>query len=147
MKKHILPFCLLVGFAQASLALDASPAVRVTPLLKTQESWDGQPIRYPQGKPEVVMLHIEIAPGGQTGWHEHDVPSFAHVLEGELEVTQADGRKRRLGPGDSLAEVVGVIHNGRVLGERAVKLVVVYTSAEGYPLSRPHPEFVPPAGR
>lgn len=147
MKTHILPFCLLLGLSQAALALDTSAAVRVKPLLKTQESWDGQPIRYPEGKPEVVMLHIEIAPGGQTGWHAHDVPSFAYVLEGELEVTQADGRSRRLGPGDSLAEVVGVIHNGRVLSEQAVKLVVVYTSAVGSSLSRPHPEFQPPVQR
>ena len=51
-------------------ALEAA-GVKVTPLAKETTSWDGRPIVYPQGKPEITALLIEVAPGAQTGWHHH----------------------------------------------------------------------------
>ena len=52
------------------------------PLLKTQTSWDGTAIEYPKGKAEITGMIVEIAPGGETGWHLHPVPSFGMLLEG-----------------------------------------------------------------
>src|SRR5512145_1049541 len=86
-------------------ALDATSAVTVTPLLKTTSTWDGQPIVYPEGQGEVTAFIIELAANGETGWHEHPVPSFAYIMEGELEVTRRDGSVKRLKPGEALAEV------------------------------------------
>lgn len=139
--------CLLMAGALAlpALALDASSTVKVTPLMRTTSSWDGKALAYPAGQAVATMLIVEIAPGGETGWHEHGVPSFAYLLQGELEVRLADGRTNRLKAGDPLAEVFGVLHNGRVIGEQPVRILVFYTGAEGIPLTTAHPEFTPPA--
>ena len=112
-------------------ALDASEAVKVVPLLKTTTTWDGQPIVWPQGRAEVTAMQVEVAPGAQTGWHSHSVPSFAVMLEGMLEVRLKDGRTKRLRSGDVLAEVVNTLHNGRNVGTVPVKLVVFYAGIEG----------------
>jgi quercetin dioxygenase-like cupin family protein len=108
-------------------ALDSTAAVKATTVLKAQNSWDGKPLAYPQGQAQVTGLLIEIAPGGETGWHLHTVPSFAMVTEGELEVHLKDGSVNRLKAGDMLAEVVNTLHNGRNVGKGPVKLVVFYT--------------------
>jgi quercetin dioxygenase-like cupin family protein len=59
---------------------------------------------------------IEIAPGAETGWHSHSIPSFAFILEGELEVRLKNGSVNRLKAGEALAEVVNTLHNGRNVG-------------------------------
>ncbi len=38
-------------------------------VLKTSQSWDGALLNYPQGQAEITGVRIEIAPGGETGWH------------------------------------------------------------------------------
>jgi len=124
-------------------ALDNSSAVKVTPLAKTSASWDGKPTVYPAGAAEVTSLIVELAAGGQTGWHEHPVPSFAYVMEGALEVTREGGATKVLHAGDMLTEVVGTLHNGRALDGKPVKLLVLYTGAAGQKLTIAHPEFVP----
>jgi quercetin dioxygenase-like cupin family protein len=116
-------------------ALDNHGAVTVQPLLQTTSSWDGTPLRWPQGDAELTGLIVIIAPGGETGWHSHPVPSFGLLLEGELEVTLRDGRTKRIRAGEALAEVVGVAHNGRVVGDVPARLVVFYAGAKGVPLT------------
>jgi 4-carboxymuconolactone decarboxylase len=125
----------LLLLSTSALALEPSSGVTVTPLAKETASWDGNPIRYPDGEAEMTALLVEVAPGGQTGWHCHPVPSFAYVLEGSLEVTLDDGRVKHLEAGDVLAEVVGRLHDGRNTGSVAAKLVVFYAGAAGMPLS------------
>jgi quercetin dioxygenase-like cupin family protein len=115
-------------------ALEAT-GVKVTPLAKETASWDGKPIVYPQGKPEMTALLIEIAPGAQTGWHHHVVPNFAYMLEGTLELTLDDGRVKLLKAGEELPEVVNRPHNGRNVGRSPAKLIVFYAGAVGTPLS------------
>ena len=78
---------------------------------------------------------IEIAPGGETGWHLHPVPSFGMVLEGEIEVQLKNGAIKRLKSGEALAEVVDVSHNGRNVGPVPAKLVVFYVGSVGQQLS------------
>ena len=120
-------------------AIEQTKAVKVSTVLKTQTSWDGQPLQYPAGDAEVTGMLIEIAPGGETGWHLHPVPSFGMVVQGELEVSLKDGRKKRLKAGDALAEVVNTAHNGRNVGTEAVKLVVFYAGSKGLSLSQKIP--------
>ena len=116
-------------------SLEQSASVNVTTVLKSETSWDGKPIEYPSGKAEVTGMVVEIAPGGETGWHLHPVPSFGMVLEGEMEVQLKSGAVRRLKAGDALAEVVNTLHNGRNVGTVPVKLVVFYAGAVGQKLS------------
>ena len=58
--------CLL--FSPALSAIETSTAVKVTPVLKTSQSWDGALLNYPQGQAEFTGVRIEIAPGVETGW-------------------------------------------------------------------------------
>ncbi len=143
MKHLLLATALFFSAVQSASALDNTASVKVTPLLKTSTSWDGKPIVYPQGQANVTALIVEIAAGGQTGWHEHAVPSFAYVLEGTLEVTRASGETKLLHAGDMLAEVVNTLHNGRAMEGKSVKLLVLYTGAADKKLTIAHPEFTP----
>jgi quercetin dioxygenase-like cupin family protein len=126
-----------------AFATDENPDLKVTPLLKTTTSWDGKPIVYPKGQSEVTTLIVEIAPEGETGWHEHPVPSFGYIMEGELELKLATGQVKILHSGDVLPESVGVLHNGRNIGEEPVKILVFYMGEVGSKLSVAHPEFAP----
>lgn len=123
------------SISNLALAIDASDNIKVTPLLKTQESWDGKPIVYPTGKAEVTIIKIEVAPGGQTGWHLHPVSSFGVVLEGELKVELESGEVLFLKAGNAAAEVVNVLHNGKNTGTVPAKLVVFYTGDTDHPLT------------
>ena len=116
-------------------AIDENPAVKVTQLLKTTSGWDGKQIIYPEGQAEMTALLIEIAPGESTGWHEHPVPSFAFVLDGTLEITLADGRLKRMQPGEALSEVTDTMHMGRALSKTPVKIVVFYAGSVGKALT------------
>ena len=127
-------FILLLWLPDA-LALEQSSAITVSTVLKTESSWDGKPIEYPTGKAEVTGMVVGIAPGGETGWHLHAVPSFGMVLEGELEVQLKDGTTKQLKSGDAIAEVVNTLHNGRNVGSVPVKLVVFYVGSVGQKLA------------
>ena len=122
---------LLCGLSTTTFAIESGKGTQVTPLLKTTSAWNGKPIVWPQGEAELTALQVEIAPGAETAWHTHSVPSFAVMLEGVLEVRLADGRTKRLKAGDVLAEVVDTKHRGRNLGSTPVKLVVFYTGLKG----------------
>ncbi len=128
-----------LSFPLHAFALDQSVAVKVTELLKATNSWDDKPIVYPDGKAEITGLLVEIAPGAETGWHLHPIPSFGMVLEGTLEVTLKDGRVKALQAGDALAEVVNTTHNGHNIGNVPVKLVVFYAGTFGQNLTIKEP--------
>jgi quercetin dioxygenase-like cupin family protein len=98
-------------------------------VLKTQTSWDGKALEYPKGTAEITGMIVEIAPGGETGWHLHPVPSFGMVLEGELEVTLKNGARKIIKQGEALAEVVNTLHNGRTIGSTPVKILVFYAGS------------------
>lgn len=124
-------------------AIEPSQTVRVTPLLKTTQTWNGAPIEYPEGQAEITGVMIEIAPGGETNWHEHPVPSFGVVLEGTLEVSLTDGRKKLIKAGEAIAEVVATAHNGRNVGTTPLKLIAFYAGAVDKSLTVPRPDAKP----
>ena len=130
-----LMLAVLLNVWSPAYCLDPAPGVRSTLGLRTDSSWDGKQIEYPKGQAEVTGMLIEVDPGQETGWHRHSVPSFAMVIEGELEVTLQDGRKKHLKAGDLLAEVVDVAHTGKNVGSGVVKLVVFYAGAKGVALT------------
>lgn len=136
--KIAIYFCLVVWALvcqRTAFALEASSDVKVAAILQADTSWDGQPISYPEGTPEITGLIIEIAPGGETGWHLHPVSSFGLMLEGELEIQLKNGALKRLKAGEALVEVINTLHNGRNTGSIPVKLVVFYAGAVGQKLT------------
>jgi quercetin dioxygenase-like cupin family protein len=121
--------------AQPAFALDQSASVKVSKLMQATSSWNGAALAYPAGQAEVTALLIEIAPGGETGWHMHPVASFGYILEGELDVSLKDGTVKHMAAGQALAEVVNTLHNGRNVGKGPLKLVVFYAGASGSTLT------------
>jgi len=136
---RLILIVLTLWFPLSAAALD-SDKPKVTQLLKTTTSWDGKQIVYPVGQPEITGLIVEIAPGKETGWHLHPVPSFAYILEGTLEVMLKDGRMKHLEAGDPLVEVFDTPHNGRNVGTTPLKIMVFYAGIVGRKLTFEQPD-------
>lgn len=132
---RLFAIALAVAWTTNAAALEAGQTVSVTPLLKTTTSWNGQPLAWPAGPAELTGLIVEIAPGGETGWHQHPVPSFGVITQGELEVRLKDGSARRFHTGDAIAEVVDTLHNGRNVGSGPLRILVFYAGTVGQPLT------------
>jgi len=137
MNRFLLGFiiCAVAFKSFDSLALYTNKDVTATPLLKTTNSWNGTAIAYPAGTPEVSAMIVEIAVGGETGWHLHTAPSVAIILEGEIVVELKDGKSKHFKKGDALAEVVNTLHNGKNKGTVPAKLAVFYAGASGLGLT------------
>lgn len=120
----------------------ASPSapIQARTLMETLSSWDGKGLQYPAGIPKVTALEIVVAPGADTGWHLHPVPSLAYILEGSLEISLKDGSSRRVSAGQAVAEVVNTVHLGRNPGDRPTRLVVFYLGTTELPLTIAAPQ-------
>lgn len=116
-----------------SLAGCAAPsAVPLTErILDARTDTVGSPVRYPSGAARVRSYILTMVPGQQTGWHRHDVPLYARVLDGELEVDYGGGTVKRYRAEDTFLEAMDRYHNGRVVGARNVRILVVFMGAEG----------------
>ncbi len=103
----------------------------LTPLLEGGTDVLGAPLAYPVGTPNVTAAMVTIPPGGETGWHSHEVPLFAYILEGELTVDYGEKGKKTYGAGDSVLEAVNWPHNGTNTGDVPMKLIAVYMGGGG----------------
>jgi quercetin dioxygenase-like cupin family protein len=132
--------------AAAAFALSLSPAgagesdsalpsgFAVEPVLKSTATADGDPMAYPQsGKPEIVSVIGVIEPGGRTARHQHPVPVYVYLLEGELEV-QTEGKEvRHYRTGEAFLESIGHWHQAFNNGNAPTKILVVFVGEEGKP--------------
>lgn len=110
--------------------------VRVTTLLRSSVNSAGQPIAYPHnGKAEVSILIVEIAPGKQTGWHHHPVPLFGYVLEGQVTVELAGGKRETFHKGEAMAECVNMLHNGVNHGKIPTRLLIFVAGEKSVPFT------------
>jgi len=115
-------------------AADYDAAVKARLITKAELTGNGDKIRYPTfAHPEVSALEVDIAPGGETGWHKHPVPVYAYVLAGRLRVEIEGGRSLTFGAGDAIIEVVDTWHNGRNIGCIPVRLAVFYLGGKEVP--------------
>ena len=104
----------------------------VSALLETSETIVGQPISYPTGSPaKVTAAIVTMPPGGTTGWHEHAVPLFGYMLEGEITVDYGPHGKRVYRKGDSLMEAINMAHDGHNTGKGIARILAVFMGAEG----------------
>lgn len=129
MKRLAYAAVFVLAFGSASQAEDLTPQTYqnlLTPLLQSGNDVLGAPLAYPEGTPNVTAAIVTIPPGGETGLHEHEVPLFAYILEGELTVDYGDKGKKTYRAGDALLEAVGWPHNGTNTGTVPMKLVAVY---------------------
>ena len=119
-----------VGLAAGvALARTSYPPLEV--LLQSSETRIGQPIEYPAGKPVVTAAIITVAPGGETGWHSHEAPLFAWMLEGALTIDYGPDGTLTYEKGEALLEAFRTPHNGQNRGDEPARLLAVFMGAEG----------------
>jgi quercetin dioxygenase-like cupin family protein len=110
--------------------------VRVQTLLRTMTNSAGQPIHFPdKGTPEVSVLIVTIAPGKQTGWHQHPVPLFGYVMAGEVTVHLDKGETHTFREGEAFAECVDLLHNGVNTGTVPTKLLIFVAGEKDVPFT------------
>ena len=78
-------------------------------------------------------MTVNLAPGAETGWHEHPVPVYGYVVSGKISVELEDGKELSFTEGEAIIEVINTMHNGINRGNEPVKLAVFYLGAEGIP--------------
>ena len=129
-----LPF---TAIALPALALDQGHThsdIHLTPLLSGNTTIIEQAIEaYPEGAPNITAAIIEVPPGIDTGWHIHDVPLFAYILEGEIVVDYGEKGTKTYRQGDSLLEAMNWPHNGINRSDKPVKILAVYIGNEILP--------------
>ena len=92
-------------------------------LLKSGQTRDKQPIAYPKtDKPEIISVIGIIEPGGRTPLHEHPVPTYVYILEGEVELQSHGGQPHQYKAGEAYIEALNhqQIHAARRRGGRVV---------------------------
>jgi quercetin dioxygenase-like cupin family protein len=135
MKKHIISI-ITFWFVTLGLFAQYQQGVKVEKLLQTDTTVIGQKISYPNfANAEVTMCKVSIPPGEQTGWHKHEIPVFAYVMQGTLTVELEDGSKTTYAKNATISEVFNTFHNGVNNGNEEVVLIAVYLGAKGVPLS------------
>lgn len=125
--KGVIALALGLAISNAAQAQNAYPTIE---LLKTSKTVVGEEIVYPSGPAIVTASIVTIAPGTETIWHQHGVPMFAYILEGELSVDYGAHGVRLYKQGDSLVEAMAVTHRGNNKGPALVRILAVYMGAE-----------------
>lgn len=117
----------------AAFAKDAAlPAgFEAQPLLKTAQTRDDEPIIYPTGKPEIISVIGTLQKGGQTALHEHPVPVYVYILEGEIGLETDGGEPQRYKAGEAFIEAQNRKHQAFNVAETATKLLIVFVGEEG----------------
>lgn len=129
-----LPAVPAVPLASGANERRGAPSEHVETLLTTGKTLLGQPISYPEGSPARVTADIiTIDPGAETGWHEHDVPLLAYVLEGELTVDYGAEGTHVYREGDVIVEAIDLPHNGHNAGPGIARMFAVFLGADGVP--------------
>ena len=123
---YLIPAIVFLLTHTTALSSEFNDRIQSQENLSTTKTWDGAPIHYPSGTAKVTGAIHTIPPGVETGWHLHPVPCFAFVLEGELVIELKDGRTKNLKAGDTLAEVIGTLHNGKNTGKVPLKIAIFY---------------------
>ncbi|MEN9925049.1 MAG: hypothetical protein RL268_1175 [Pseudomonadota bacterium] len=93
----------------------------------------GQKIVYPDGAAQITVARVTMDEGQVTGWHRHEAPLTAQILEGEITVDYGEQGKRVYRKGDTFIEALGTRHNGKNTGQGKVRLLVVFSGAVGTP--------------
>jgi quercetin dioxygenase-like cupin family protein len=103
----------------------------------------GEPITYlSTPNPEVTSAILTLPPGGKTQWMTHPVPGYVFVLEGELTVEFADGRRVKFTKGQGFLQARTQWHRGVNEGTGTMRFLAVFYGEKGTPivLNPPQPK-------
>jgi quercetin dioxygenase-like cupin family protein len=125
---------LALPIATAMAQDDALPAGFASePVLKASATADGEPLQLPSGTPEIVSVVGTLEAGGRTARHQHPVPVYVYVLEGELNV-QTEGEEPRVyQAGEAFMESVNRWHQAFNNAEGQTRILVVFVGEQGQP--------------
>lgn len=119
--RYILPAFLIGVTSSACTAQSAA----LPPLLRSGETMSGQPLFLPRGRVELVASVRELARGGSLPVHKHPWPRYVYVETGRMRVLNHDtGLTREFAAGEVLVEAIDQWHEGHVVGDAPVRLVV-----------------------
>ena len=129
--RHVLLGALCFGSGIAvSMVVAQSTYPPLEVLLSSGQSILGQDIIYPAGKPNITAAVVTIQPTQSTGWHLHQAPLFAMVLEGELTVDYGNGVTKHYVKDDTFIEAFRTRHNGTNTGKVPVRVLVVFVGSD-----------------
>lgn len=112
----------------AGMVIAQAPAITRTVVARADVSVPGR---------EAVAARVEVAAGGQSGWHTHPGDEISVVNEGEVVLMVAGQAPRRVVAGEGFVIPAGTPHNARNESAAPVKLVGVYVVEKGKPLASP----------
>jgi len=134
MKKYIIILSILCVCHTAKSQYNKG--VVLEPVLKTDTTSIGQKIVYPNFQSDEVSIVKVIIPSGKsTGWHKHNFPVFAYVLQGTLTVEIENRKSLQFSQNSSFSEVINTLHNGINNGKKDVILIAFFMGEKGKPLS------------
>lgn len=132
MLKHLLILFFFIHCSWITVHAQYATSIEVKNLLKTDTTSIGQKINYPQVKQaEVSMLKITMPPGSSTGWHKHEIPLFAYIIQGTLTVNRKDQDPKTFKAGEAVAEMIDIYHEGVNNGLEDVILIACYLGGDG----------------
>ena len=130
----ILTGCSARNFVQSAMPEQEPPIV--VQLAQSTRSWDGELLpHYPEGQPEVTILHITIPAGTRLPMHYHPVINAGVLLEGQLTVVAEDGQRLELQAGDPIIELVNTPHYGINEGDTQAVIIVFYAGVKSTPIT------------
>ncbi|MFY9325510.1 MAG: cupin domain-containing protein [Candidatus Nanopelagicales bacterium] len=116
---------LSVGCASAEVGEITSQTL----LDKTGVTVLDEDFKYPQtDKPEITSSIITVPAGAETGWHLHEAPMYAYILEGTISLTYlVDGTEvlKEYKKGEAIMEGLDTPHNGVNKTNSEVRILVV----------------------
>ena len=127
----VTAFSLTASFAAFAQDDKAAAGVSRKEVLATGTNLVAAPIAYPTGAAKVTAEMVTFEPEGHTALHQHPVPSFVYVLEGELEVRVKGQEPMRFTPGQAFVEPQDTDMQAFNVAAGSIKLLVVYSGAEG----------------
>jgi quercetin dioxygenase-like cupin family protein len=125
---------LLMPFSVAVAQDQALPeGFETQSVLNTGETRDGDTIVYPDGTAQVISVIGTIEPGGRTPLHQHPVPTYVYVLEGQVELRTEGGDPHVYHQGEAYIEALNRDHQLFNTTEEPARVLVVFIGEEGTP--------------
>jgi quercetin dioxygenase-like cupin family protein len=123
----LLPACILFASPFVVLADTPPPAkVKVTKLLSSTVTSNGDPIVLPGKNAEVEVSVYEIPVGATLAEHQHPFPRYGYMLAGALRITNTEtGKSMDYHAGDFILETIGHWHRAQNIGNEPIRLVVI----------------------
>ncbi|MTH98977.1 cupin domain-containing protein [Roseibium sp. RKSG952] len=110
---------------------DKVPYTSVRDVFSGDKTVAGEPLVFPRRNESIKSVVVTLGPGEATAWHQHGVPTFGYILEGELTVTYEGVGKRVYRKGDGFLEAMHATHRGVNTGEGLVQVLAVFMLGDG----------------